>query len=70
MGKRITIIIDDDLMKKLRELQAKTILKNTKSGNNLSSPSFSRVVNEILAAGLKKWGSSLGRWQDDSIFAK
>ncbi len=60
MGKRITIIIDDDLMKKLRELQAKTILKNSKSGNNLPSPSFSRIVNKILTIGLTKQGSSHG----------
>lgn len=61
MGKRITIIIDDGLMKKLREVQAKTIIKNSKSGNNLPSPSFSRIVNEILTVGLTKQGSSLGR---------
>jgi len=61
MGKRITIIIDDGLMKKLREVQAKTIIKNSKSGNKLPSPSFSRIVNEILTVGLTKQGSSLGR---------
>ena len=61
MGKRTTIIIDDGLMKKLREVQAKTIIKNSKSGNNLPSPSFSRIVNEILTVGLTKQGSSLGR---------
>jgi hypothetical protein len=60
MNRRVTIIIDDNLMKKLRELQAKTILKNSKSGNNLPSPSFSRIVNEILTKGLTKQGSSLG----------
>ncbi len=61
MGKRTTIIIDDGLMKKLREVQAKTILKNSKSGNNLPSPSFSRIVNEILTVELTKRVSSLGR---------
>ncbi len=60
MGQRITIVIDDDLLKKLRELQAKTIIKNAKAGYNLSSPSFSRVVNETLTMGLTKRGSSHG----------
>ena len=54
MGQRITMVIDDDLLKKLRELQAKTIIKNAKSGNNLPSPSFSRIINEILKMGLTK----------------
>jgi len=60
MGQRITIVMVDDLMKKLREIQAKTILKNAKSGNNLASPSFSRIANDILRKGLAKRGSSLG----------
>jgi len=60
MGQRITIVMVDDLMKKLRELQAKTILKNAKSGNNLASSSFSRIANDILRKGLAKRGSSLG----------
>ena len=60
MGQRITIVIDDDLLKKLRELQAKTIIKNAKHGNNLPSPSFSRIVNETLTIGLTKQGSSHG----------
>ncbi len=60
MGQRITIVMVDDLMKKLRELQAKTILKNAKSGNNLPSPSFSRIVNETLTIGLTKQSSSHG----------
>ncbi len=50
----------DDLMKKLREIQAKTILKNAKSRNNLPSPSFSRIVNDTVRKGLAKRGSSLG----------
>jgi len=60
MGQRITIVMDDDLMKKQRELQAKIILRNTKSGNNLPYPSFSRIANDILRKGLAKRGSSLG----------
>ncbi len=60
MGQRITIVMVDDLMKKLREIQAKTILKNAKSVNNLTSPSFSRIVNDTLRNGLAKRGTSLG----------
>ena len=60
MGQRITIVMVDDLMKKLREIQSKTILKNAKSGNNLPSPSFGRIVNVTLRKGLAKRGSSLG----------
>ena len=47
MGKRITIMIDDDLLKKLHEIQAKQIKDSTKS------VSFSRVLNEIIRKGLK-----------------
>jgi len=54
MGQRITFVINDGLLKKIREIQAKTIMKNAKSGNNLPSPSFSRIVNEILTIGLTK----------------
>ena len=60
MGQRITIVIDEDILKKLRELQAKTIIKNVKYGNNLPSPSFSRIVNDTLTIGLTKRGSSHG----------
>lgn len=60
MGQRITIVMDDDLMKKLRELQAKTILRNVKSGNSLPYLSFSKIVNDILRKGIAKRGSSLG----------
>jgi hypothetical protein len=52
--------MDEDLLKKLREIQAKTILKNAKSGNNLPHPSFSRIVNETLTMELTKRGSSHG----------
>ncbi len=47
MGKRVTIVIDDNLDKKLRILQAKIIQKEN------SSCSFSKVVNEALRKGLK-----------------
>jgi len=47
MGQRITIVLDDDLVKKLREKQAKLIKESTKS------ISFSRVVNETLRKGIK-----------------
>ena len=42
MKKRVTVALDDDLLQKLHEKQAKLIKKNTKS------ISFSRVVNETL----------------------
>ncbi len=47
MSKRITIVLDDDLLKKLREKQAKLLLKSEKS------VSFSRVVNETLRKGIR-----------------
>jgi hypothetical protein len=47
MAKRITIIIDDDLAKKLYEIQAKQIKISVKS------VSFSHVVNEVLRKSLK-----------------
>ncbi|MEK0318935.1 MAG: hypothetical protein QQN43_05095 [Nitrosopumilus sp.] len=47
MGRRITIILDDDLLKKLHEKQAKLIKKSAKS------VSFSRVLNDTLHQGLK-----------------
>jgi len=40
--KRITIVFDDDIDKKVREFQAKTIKKNN------STYSFSRAVNDLL----------------------
>ncbi len=42
MSKRVTIMIDDDVDKKLRLIQAKEISKTQ------SSVSFSRVINEML----------------------
>ena len=47
MAKRLTIMLDDDLVKKLREKQAKLIKEST------SSVSFSRVLNEAALKGLK-----------------
>jgi len=42
MTKRITIMIDDDLDKKLRQLQAKLIQESS------SSVSYSQVINDLL----------------------
>ncbi len=47
MSKRITVVLDDELVKKLRHLQAKMISKSSKS------VSFSRVINKELRKGLK-----------------
>ncbi len=47
MAKRITIILDDDLVRKLHEIQAKHIKQSTKA------VSFSRVLNEMARKGLK-----------------
>ncbi len=45
--RRITIMLDDELVKKLREIQAKLIKEST------SSVSFSKVLNDIIRKGLK-----------------
>ena len=42
MGKRVTIILDDDLVKKVHDLQSKQI-KDTSE-----SVSFSRVINGLI----------------------
>ena len=42
MAKRITILLDDIILKKLREKQVKLIKESTKS------VSFSRVINDVL----------------------
>jgi hypothetical protein len=42
MGRRVTLFLDDDLDKKLRALQAKTI----KSTSN--AVSYSRIVNKVI----------------------
>lgn len=47
MGKRITIVLDDDLLKKLREKQAKQIKESAKA------VSFSSVLNETLRKSVK-----------------
>ena len=46
MAKRVTIMIDDDLDKKVRLKQAKLIQKTN------SSVSFSQVINETLRKSL------------------
>ena len=48
MSKRVTIMIDDDLDKKMRMLQAKKIQSTT------SSVSFSNVLNQVLRESLRK----------------
>lgn len=47
MAKRVTIMIDDDIDKKIRLRQAKLIQQEQ------TSYSFSRVINETLRKGLK-----------------
>ena len=47
MAKRITIVLDDDIDKKLRLLQAKAIQSTN------SSVSFSKIMNKVLAKGIK-----------------
>jgi predicted transcriptional regulator len=47
MAKRVTIMLDDDLLKKLHELQAKQIKETTES------VSFSAVLNKTIRKKLK-----------------
>ncbi len=47
MGKRVTIVLDDDLVKKLHEKQAKLIKETTKS------VSFSSVINQTIRKSIK-----------------
>ena len=47
MGKRVTVILDLDLIKKLRLIQAKQIQQTTQS------VSFSKIVNEQLQKKVK-----------------
>ena len=47
MAERITIMLDSEIAKKLRNLQAKKLKESS------SSVSFSKIVNEILEKGLK-----------------
>ena len=42
MGKRVTVVLDDDVYEKLRKLQAKKIQESAKS------VSFSSVINDSL----------------------
>ncbi|MFQ5439878.1 MAG: hypothetical protein ACE5DL_00285 [Nitrosopumilaceae archaeon] len=48
MTKRVTIMLDDDLLKKLHEIQAKQIKESTKS------VSLSAVLKETVRKSLKK----------------
>ena len=48
MPKRVTVVISDELDKKIRNLQAKMIQSST------SNVSYSGVINEILKKELKK----------------
>jgi hypothetical protein len=47
MGSRITIILDENLEKKLRVIQAKKIQKEKQS------VSFTEIIHETLQSGLK-----------------
>ncbi len=47
MAKRITVVLDDEVVKKLRNIQSKKISKSKKS------VSFSSVINEELRKALK-----------------
>ena len=47
MAERLTIMLNSDIAKKLRSLQAKKIRESA------SSVSFSRIINEVLEKGLK-----------------
>ena len=47
MSERLTIVLNSDIAKKLRVLQAKKIKETS------SSVSFSRIINEVLEKGLR-----------------
>lgn len=47
MAKRVTIMIDDDLDKKIRTVQAKMIQ------TTMGSVSYSKVINETLRKGIR-----------------
>lgn len=47
MSKRITIVVDDDIDKKLRNVQANVIKKRH------TTYSYSRVINDLLREQLK-----------------
>ncbi len=48
MSTRVTIVLDDDLAKKLHDIQSKLIRESSQS------VSFSRVLNEVVRKNLKK----------------
>lgn len=48
MAKRITVMIDDDILVKVRKLQSEMIKKSEKS------VSFSKTINEVLRLSMKK----------------
>lgn len=48
MSKRVTIMIEDELDKKIRLIQAKTIQSTA------SSASYSSIINKILKNNIKK----------------
>ncbi len=48
MSQRITVVLDDEIVRSLRQKQARQIKNSTKS------VSFSRVLNETLRISLKK----------------
>ena len=47
MAERVTIVMNDDIVKKLRNLQAKKVKESS------STVSFSRIINEVLEKGLE-----------------
>ncbi|MCV0373621.1 MAG: hypothetical protein K5793_08735 [Nitrosarchaeum sp.] len=47
MAERITVMLNSELVKKLRILQAKKLKESS------SAVSFSRIVNEVLEKGLQ-----------------
>jgi len=47
MGKRVTVVLDDDILKKLHDIQAK-LIKDSKA-----HVSFSGVLNDTLRTALK-----------------
>ena len=51
MGIRVTLVLNEVNLEKLRGIQAKMIKSSTKS------ISFSSVVNQVLVEGLKKFKS-------------
>lgn len=49
MGIRVTVVLDENNVEKLRGLQARMIKSSTKS------VSFSKVLNRVIEDGLKKF---------------